>query len=44
MKITHTELIIYGRDYSEIARHGLYLKTAKGEVREGSCPLCEKWW
>ncbi len=34
MKITHTELIIYGRDYSEIARHGLDLKTAKGEVRE----------
>jgi len=27
-------VIIYGRDYSEIARHGLFLKTAKGEVRE----------
>jgi len=24
----------YGRDYSEIARHGLFLKTARGEVRE----------
>ena len=34
VKITDTQVIIYGRDYCEIARHGLYLKTAKGEVRE----------
>lgn len=34
VKITHTEVIIYGRDYSEIARHGLFLKTARGAARE----------
>jgi hypothetical protein len=34
VKITDTEVIIYGRDYSEIARHGLFLRTAKGAVRE----------
>ncbi|MDA1055938.1 MAG: IS21 family transposase [Planctomycetota bacterium] len=34
VKITDTEVIIYGRDYCEIARHGLFLKTARGAVRE----------
>ena len=34
VKITDTEVIIYGRDYCEMARHGLFLKTARGEVRE----------
>ncbi len=34
VKITDSEVIIYGRDYGEIARHGRYLKTARGEVRE----------
>lgn len=34
VKITDTQVIIYSRDYCEIARHGLFLKTAKGEARE----------
>jgi transposase len=34
VKITDTEVIIYGRDYSEIARHGVFLRIVKGAVRE----------
>lgn len=34
VKVTEDEVIIYGRDLREIARHGRYLATVQGEVRQ----------